>query len=304
MSFDGFLFALKNAVLNIFRNYVLTIASVVVLGVCLLSLGSTVLVVQDADAIVDSIGNENRVVIFLDESLSQSRINEVGKELEEIKNISNIVYESPEQSAENYAKQLGGEASGWIDAEIFRPSYIFDIVDLNKYDQTVYAIEQIDGLGVFESGENAGQPAIRSSKTFINRIVQIKQVLAFCSTVVIVIFFFLSMFIIMNSVKMSVFARRTEINIMKYVGATDFYIQLPYFIEGLLIGLFSGIVSFFVERLLYGSFILPLLSEMSPGTAMFSFDGNFWLIFALFAATGSVIGVVGSVIPVKKYLNV
>ena len=65
MSFDGFLFSLKNAVSNIFRNYVLTIASVIVLGVCLLSLGSTMLVVQDVDAIVDSVGSENRVVFFL-----------------------------------------------------------------------------------------------------------------------------------------------------------------------------------------------------------------------------------------------
>ena len=175
---------------------------------------------------------------------------------------------------------------------------------MNKYDQTVYAIERIEGLGVFESGENAGQPAIRSSKTFINKIVQIKQILAFFSIVVIVVFFFLSMFIIMNSVKMSVFARRTEINIMKYVGATDFYIQLPYFIEGLLIGFFSGVVSFFVERLIYTSLISPVLADLSTGAAMFSFDEHFGLIFALFVAVGSVIGIIGSVIPVKKYLDV
>ena len=112
------------------------------------------------------------------------------------------------------------------------------------------------------------------------------------------------MFIIMNSVKMSVFARRTEINIMKYVGATDFYIQLPYFIEGLLIGLFSGIVSFFVQRMLYVSFISPMLSDIVTGTTLFSFDEHFGLIFGLFALAGSVIGVIGSVFPVKKYLDV
>ena len=81
MSFDGFLFSLKNAVSNIFRNYVLTIASVIVLGVCLLSLGSTMLVVQDVDAIVDSVGSENRVVIFLNEDISQTGINDVRAQL-------------------------------------------------------------------------------------------------------------------------------------------------------------------------------------------------------------------------------
>lgn len=304
MSFDGFLFSLKNAVSNIFRNYVLTIASVIVLGVCLLSLGSTMLVVQDVDTIVDSVGSENRVVIFLNEDISQTGINDVRAQLEQIKNITNIVYESPEQSLENYTSQLGSQTVTGLDAAVFRPSFIFDIIDLNKYEQTVYAIEQIDGLGVFESGESAGQPAIRTTKTLINRIVYIKQLLSFFSVVVIIVFFFLSMFIIMNSVKMSVFARRTEINIMKYVGATDFYIQLPYFIEGLLIGLFSGIVSFFVQRMLYVSFISPMLSDIVPGAVLFSFDEHFGLIFGLFALAGSVIGVIGSVFPVKKYLDV
>ena len=77
MSFDGFLFSLKNAVYNIFRNYVLTIASVIVLSVCLLSLGSTFLVVEDVDMIVDSVGSENRVVVFLEEDISQVGINDL-----------------------------------------------------------------------------------------------------------------------------------------------------------------------------------------------------------------------------------
>ena len=81
MSFDGFLFSLKNAVYNIFRNYVLTIASVIVLSVCLLSLGSTFLVVEDVDMIVDSVGSENRVVVFLEEDISQVGINDFEKKL-------------------------------------------------------------------------------------------------------------------------------------------------------------------------------------------------------------------------------
>ena len=161
MSFDGFLFSLKNAVYNIFRNYVLTIASVIVLSVCLLSLGSTFLVVQDVDMIVDSVGSENRVVVFLEEDISQVGINDFEKKLGSIKNITNIVYESPQQPLENYTEQLGQESVEGLDASVFRPSFIFDLIDLNKYEQTIYEIQNIEGLGVFESGENAGKPAIQ-----------------------------------------------------------------------------------------------------------------------------------------------
>ena len=93
MSFDGFLFSLKNAVYNIFRNYVLTIASVIVLSVCLLSLGSTFLVVQDVDMIVDSVGSENRVVVFLEEDISQVGINDFEKKIRLIKKIKDFVFE-------------------------------------------------------------------------------------------------------------------------------------------------------------------------------------------------------------------
>ena len=144
MSFDGFLFSLKNAVYNIFRNYVLTIASVIVLSVCLLSLGSTFLVVEDVDMIVDSVGSENRVVVFLEEDISQVGINDFEKKLGSIKNITNIVYESPQQSLENYTEQLGQESVEGLDASVFRPSFIFDLIDLNKYEQTIYEIQNID----------------------------------------------------------------------------------------------------------------------------------------------------------------
>ena len=309
MSFDGFLFSLKNAVSNIFRNYVLTIASVIVLGVCLLSLGSTMLVVQDVDAIVDSVGSENRVVIFLNEDISQTGINDVRAQLEQIKNITNIVYESPEQSLENYTSQLGSQTVTGLDAAVFRPSFIFDIIDLNKYEQTVYAIEQIDGLGVFESGESAGQPAIRTTKTLINRIVYIKQLLSFFSVVVIIVFFFLSMFIIMNSVKMSVFARRTEINIMKYVGATNGFIRLPFIVEGMSLGVISGAISYGLIYFGYDYFTKWVLSQKSEWfsmlvSGMVPFTAISHQLLIGFLGGGALIGIFGCVAFIGKHLKV
>ena len=155
MSFDGFLFSLKNAVSNIFRNYVLTIASVIVLGVCLLSLGSTMLVVQDVDAIVDSVGSENRVVIFLNEDISQTGINDVRAQLEQIKNITNIVYESPEQSLENYTDLVFELVKDKNDKREFKRSRIVvefkgssynidSIIGRSSYKETFY----IAGTGV------------------------------------------------------------------------------------------------------------------------------------------------------------
>lgn len=304
MSFDSFVFVLKNAVHNIFKNSVLTVASIVVLCICLLSLGSTILLVNNVDMIVDSVGSENQIVIFLEEDLPQDKIEAVGKELNKIKNVTNVVYETPEKSLENYSAQLGQSAVEGLDASVFRPSYIVELVDLNKYEQTVYDITKIEGIGLFESGEHIGQPAIRSSKELVDKIVQVKEIMSFFSVVIIGIFLVLSLFIIKNVVKLSVYSRKTEINIMKYVGATDFFIQLPYFVEGLLVGLFSGIVAFFVQRMVYTSFISPVMSDLIDGAELLNFDSYFGIIFALFTVIGSLVGILGSVFSVKKHLDV
>ena len=153
--------------------------------------------------------------------------------------------------------------------DTFRASLIFEVLDLSKYDQTLYQIGKLEGVG-----------SISERRDVVNSIQQIKQSLFFLSSLVIVLFFIVSVFIIMNSVKLSVYARRLEINIMKYVGATDLFIQLPYFIEGMIIGLIAGVISFFLQFYLYSNVLSPLLSEVFtpiPFTEQFSF----WIPFFL-----------------------
>ena len=177
-----------------------------------------------------------------------------------------------------------------LDPETFRASMIFEIVDLSKYDQTLYEISKLDGVG-----------EIQERRDVVEGILEIRQIISFLSVWVIALFFVVSMFIIMNSVKLSVYARRLEINIMKYVGATDFFIQLPYFIEGMIIGLLAGIISFFVQFYVYTAVLFPILSELFTPLS-FVGELSFWIPFFLLG--GMLIGVVGSVYPVKKYLKV
>ena len=241
MSLDSLWFTVKSALNNVFRNAFLSIASITVLAVCLLSLGSTLLIVGNVNEFVSSIGNKSQVVIFIDENVDEEGVKRVGEELGQILNITNIKYESREQSLENYVEKLGDTSlTEGLDPDVFRPSYIFDIVDLTKFDQTMYEIEQIEEIGYFTSGDKAGEKAIRSPKEVVDTVVKVKDILQFLSVWIILLFLVISVFIITNAVKLSFFSRRVEINIMKYVGATDFYIQLPYFIEGMIIGLISG----------------------------------------------------------------
>lgn len=291
MSLDSLWFLIKSAVNNLYRNLLLTMASVTVLSICLTLLGCTSMVIRNVNTFVDEIG-ESRIAVFLDEKMDELDIARFQTELLEIGNIGEITYETKEQALKNYLASIG-EGTGMedaLDAETFRASLIFEILDLSKYDQTLYAIQKLDGVG-----------DIQERRDVVDGILEVKQVLSFLSVWVIALFFVVSMFIIMNSVKLSVYARRLEINIMKYVGATDLFIQLPYFIEGMIIGLIAGIISFFVQFYVYNAVLYPILAELFTPLS-FVGELSFWIPFFLLG--GMLIGVIGSVYPVKKYLKV
>ncbi len=289
MSLDSLWFLVKSAWNNLYRNILLTVASVTVLTICLSLLGSTTLIVRNVNAFVEEIG-ESRIAVFLEEDMDELDIVRFKDELIAIGNIGEVFYETKEQALENYLESLGEETGmeDALDPETFRASMIFEIIDISKYDQTLYEIQKLDGVG-----------DIQERRDVVEGILEVRQVLSFLSIWVIALFFIVSMFIIMNSVKLSVYARRLEINIMKYVGATDFFIQLPYFIEGMIIGLLAGVVSFFVQFYVYNAILYPILSELFTPL---SFKLTFWIPFFLIG--GVFIGIIGSVYPVKKYLKV
>lgn len=291
MSLDSLWFLVKSALNNLYRNILLTVASVTVLTICLSLLGSTTLIVQNVNAFVEEIG-ESRIAVFLEEDMDELDIVRFKDDLISIGNIGEVSYETKEQALENYLESLG-EETGMEDAlgpETFRASMIFEIIDISKYDQTLYEIQKLDGVG-----------EIQERRDVVEGILEVRQVLSFLSIWVIALFFIVSIFIIMNSVKLSVYARRLEINIMKYVGATDFFIQLPYFIEGMIIGLLAGVISFFVQFYVYTAVLYPILSELFTPLS-FTGELGFWIPFFLIG--GGLIGIIGSVFPVKKYLKV
>lgn len=291
MSFDSVLFLVKSAFINLRRNLLLTVASVTVLTICLTLLGCTSMVIQNVNSFVDEIG-ESRIAIFLEEDMDDLDVARFQTELVAIGNIGDVRYETKEQALENYLASVGDNTGMEyaLEPETFRASFIFEVLDLSKYDQTLYEIRKLDGVG-----------DISERRDIVNKIQQLKQSIFFLSVLVILLFFVVSVFIIMNSVKLSVYARRLEISIMKYVGATDTFIQLPYFIEGLMIGLIAGVISFFAQWYLYSSVLSPILSELfTPVSFVDQF--SFWVFF--FMVGGMTIGVIGSVYPVKKYLKV
>ena len=291
---DSLFFLIKTAFKNVFKNWLLTIASISILSVCLLVLGSVMLIVGNINIFIDEIGDESQIVLFIEEDLTVEEITQINEQLHEISNIGNINYKSNQMILEEYKESLGDDA--WLfedlEADTFRNSFVFNIKDLEKFEQTIYEVEKIDGIA-----------KIKERRDVVERIIDIKEVLMFLSFWIIMLFVVISMVIITNSVKISVYAKKQEIWLMKDVGATDAFIEAPYFMEGIIIGLSAGLIAIAAQIYVYNNVLSPILSDLGFINPL-KINSVMSLIVIGFLVAGALIGTIGSAYPVKKYLNV
>ncbi len=291
---DSLFFLIKSAFKNIFKNWLLTIASISILTVCLVVLGSVMLIIANINIFIDEVGDESQIVIFIEEDLSVDEVTRINNELHAISNIGNINYKSNQMILEEYMDSLGEDA--WLfedlEAETFRNSFVFNIKDIEKFDQTIYEVEKIEGIA-----------KIKERRDVVQRIVDIKEVLMFLSFWIVAIFLIISLVIITNSVKISVYAKKQEIFLMKYVGATDAFIEAPYFLEGIIIGLTAGVIAILSQIYVYNQVLAPILSDLGFIKPL-QINSVMSVIIIGFIIAGAVVGTVGSAYPVKKYLNV
>ena len=296
MSLDSIAFLFKRAVSNIFRNFLLSMASAGVLGICLVIIGTTFVIISNVNVMIDGIGSRNRVVVRLNEEMTEEQVVQFGENLEKISNIANITYETKEQALENYKNSFAEEdrasLTDGLEADIFRASYIFEVKDLKKFDQTIYEVGKLEGCDQLDQ-----------KRDVIEKIVDLRDVITFFAGFIIIFLFIMSFFMISNSVRTSVYARRDEIMIMKYVGSTDSFILFPYFAEGFLIGCISGIMGYWVLKYLYVCIISPVLADLEFFQPVVFAEGYSSLLW-IFLVVGAAVGSLSSASPVKKYLKV
>ena len=140
---DSIIFLVKTAFKNVFKNWILTIASVSILSVCLIVLGSVMLIIGNINLFIDEIGDESQVVIYIEEDLSVEEITQINDKLHAISNIGNINYKSNAMILEEYKESLGEDAKLFedLEADTFRNAFVFNIKDLEKFEQTIFEVK-------------------------------------------------------------------------------------------------------------------------------------------------------------------
>lgn len=288
----GFGYLVKEGLKNVWSNRIMSIASICVLISCLVLTGAASLFSVNVSKVVDSVGDSNETKVYIEDGYSQLEAVYIGKDIEKISNVKSAEFYSKDEAIKQYREELGEELFAQMQEgdNPLPDAFIVVMDDLSLYDQTVAEIEKIEGV---DSISNQGDIA--------ERLTDISNLVNVISFWVIIALTVISIFIIANTIRATMYSRRFEISIMKSVGATNMFVRIPFLMEGMIIGALSGVVALFGLMGIY-DLIVEALQYIVPFTAV-QFNTVMWQFLGVFIVAGVFVGMLGGLISISKYLK-
>ena len=301
MKWSSFQYLTKQGLHNLRANRLMSLASIGVLTACLLLTGIAGLFSANVNSLVEYLGDQNETVVYLDQGLSDEELASVDQTLRSMPGLAAVTYVSQEEVLETYKGYMSEYADLFNDFEEdnpFHANYRVVLENLNQLDEMIAQLEQIDGV------YSVSAPTQLSS-VFLT----IQRAVTYAGWALVAVLALVSVVVISNTIRLTVFARRKEINIMKYVGATNGFIRWPFFVEGTSVGLISGLLA---AGLVIGAYALVVnrVGAMSGfwgpilGSCLLSV-GQVWpAVLGAVLIFGVVIGSIGTATSIRKYLEV
>lgn len=301
MKLSGVRYLTRQGFDNVWKNRMMAFASFCVLLVSLLLVGLSILFYININSIIGGIENKNEVIVFLDENITPAQTMETEVLLKQIDNIDEVRFYSKDDAFEDMKKSMSeyeelfdslGDDNPLVD------SFRIKIKDISLTSETVTLINELDHIY-----------SIRAPYDFVNILTEMKKIITLVASAIIIALAIVSMVIISNTTKASVFARRNEISIMKYVGATNTFIRVPFFVEGMITGMAAGIAATVITWLGYDAVVDLLTNEVNILNiigmgSIVSFSDIVLKVALSYILAGAFVGALGSVLSTRKHLNV
>ena len=280
---------------SIFTHGFMSFAAVCMIVCCLLIMGSFSLVAVNAQHNFTDLEQENQFTAYIDETLSQDDARALQDDIEAVPNVARAEFVTKEQAQEEFeADYEGNPLFEGLPSTVYRDRFHIYLEDISKLPETEAAVKQVAGVADTKSA-----PEIAEGFTVIRNIA------GAVALILVAILLLVSLFIISNTIKLATFNRREEIAIMKMCGATNSFVRWPFVFEGMILGLTGAVVGFFlqwgiyslVSRAISGSDTIQLIKVLAFQPMAL------WVLLA-FLITGLLIGVVGSMLAIRKFLQV
>lgn len=283
---------------NVFKNKKSTFSCLGVMCATMLIFGLFFAIGKNINSAVRGLEEEQGMQVFMEYSASEEDINKLKEDLNKIEGVNSVTFVSKEEAYNIMKERLGKneKALRGFTPDMFSVSYIVTLTDLSLNNQVYDAVKSLDTVR-----------EIQNKGDTIEMLSKIGSTIQFITFVIFAILILISLFIISNTIKLTVHARRKEISIMKYVGGTNGFIRTPFIIEGIIIGLLSGIISILIVGGGY-NYIASGLAQSATwqklSINLLSFGDMFGQIVLVYMLLGVGIGIIGSSISMRKYLEV
>ncbi len=298
MRYSVFSYLIKEGFKSTFKQKKMTSASIIIMCATMFIFGLFFVIGENVNSVITQIESQQGIQIFIKEDATDADIENLGNQIRAINGVNRVTFVSKEDALNSMKTTLGDESlfEGWDEENPFPASYFVTLTDLSLNDEVQSQINKLDNVDEIES-EN----------TTINRLQSLANGIQITTVIILVLLIIISIFIISYTIKLTVHARRREISIMKYVGATNSFIRGPFIVEGIIIGVISAIITLVILGLAYNAVMGKigdsiLIQEM--GFGLLSFSQMFYLVLTVYLVLGVGIGVLGSTISMRKYLKV
>ena len=295
MKFNIIGYLLKEGFQNVFKNKKSTFSAILVMCISMLIFGFFFTIGENVNHIMNSVEDAQALRVFMKKDTTQAQIQTIKNEIQNINGVNSVTFVSKDEGLEKL-KESYGDKDYLLDGYEVPDSYVVTFTDLKLAPEVK---EQIAKL------ENVDE--VTSKDQTMNTLNQITKGIRIITIVILIGLVIASIFIIVNTIKLTVYARRREISIMKYVGATNSFIRWPFIVEGITIGIISACISVLAIGISYNIIAGKLMGTtvvQNLGVSLVTFGDMFNLIIIVYLVLGIGIGTLGSILSMRKYLEV
>ncbi len=291
MRFSSIKYFIKEGFKNVWVNGMMSLASILVMICCLILTGGAVLLSINISNTLKSIEEQNTITVYLKQEVTSSEAENIGNKIKNIPNVLSCNFYPKEEAVKEYKEMLGALFEVLQEDENPLPdAFHVTMEDLSQYENTVSDINRIDGI-----------EAVSDRSDTAERLTDLNRLVANAGIWVIISLGAVSLFIISNTIKVTMYSRRFEISIMKSVGATNWFIRIPFIIEGMTIGLISAVLSTIILKFAYDE-LMVVINNIVPFKGI-PFDNLIWYVAGGFSIVGILFGLVGGLISISRYLK-
>ncbi len=286
---------IKEAVSSIRTNGLMSFASISTVALSLLILGMFLIMVLNLNNMASNLESQVQVSVYLQEGLSEVQMREIGTKITKFPGVNQVIFINKEEAMDRFKQRLGEQQNilKALDGNNPLPNAFEVKMDSpDKVKPVAQAISQIKGV------ENA-----KYGQEIVEQLFTLTKMIRIFGLVLIAFLALAALFIISNTIRLTVFARRREIGIMKYVGATDWFIRWPFLLEGIILGFGGALVAVLLLNQTYGALIHQVYESLAflPLIPQYPFINYISIVLLLI---GTVIGALGSTISLRKFMQV